>query len=74
MGLDTMLVVGFILVLFCVPAIMASWAEGRPLYFRVGVFVVALGFIAWPTLYAPDKYGPQQWVEVSLTVAARIIP
>lgn len=74
MGLDTMLVVGFVLVLFGVPAVMAAWAESRPLYFRLAVLALAIGFIAWPTLRAPNEYGPQNWVDVSLTVAARIIP
>ena len=74
MGLDTMLVVGFVLVLFSIPAVMASWAEGRPLVFRVAVLVIALGFIAWPSLRSPEEFGPKNWVNVSLTVAARIIP
>ena len=74
MGLDTMLVVGFVLVLFSIPAVMASWAEGRPLLFRVIVLAVALALIAWPSLRAPEDYGPQKWVDVSLTVVARIIP
>lgn len=74
MGLDTMLVVGFILVLLSIPAILAAWAESRPLYFRVSVMVLALALIAWPSLRFPTEYGPANWVEVSLTVAARIIP
>ncbi|MDG1739523.1 MAG: hypothetical protein P8L68_01295 [Paracoccaceae bacterium] len=74
MDLDTMLVVGFVLGLFSIPAILAAWSENRPLYFRLSVLALALGFIAWPTLRFPAEYGPSNWVEVSLTVAARIIP
>lgn len=74
MSLETMLVVGLILCLFCVPAILAAWSESRPLYFRLGVFVVALGLIGWPYLQSPAEYGPENWFEIALTVVAPIIP
>lgn len=74
MDLDTMLVVGLVLTLFSVPALMAAWAESRPLYFRAGVLVVAIGLVAWPYVRSPDEYSPENWMDISLTVAARIIP
>ena len=74
MSLETMLVVGLVLILFSVPAILAAWSEGRPLYFRLGVLVVALGLIGWPYLQSPEKFAPQNWFEIALTVIAPIIP
>ena len=74
MSLDTMLVVGLILIIFCIPALLAAWSESRPLYFRAGALLVALGMVAWPVIRSPEAFAPANWIEISLTVVARIIP
>ena len=74
MGLDTLLVAGFILTILSIPALLAAWADSRPLYFRLGFLGLALACIAYPYIQSPQDYGPQNWVEISVTVAARIIP
>jgi len=69
-----MLVVGLILVLFSVPAILAAWSESRPMYIRLGVFVIALGLIGWPYIQSPERFAPPNWFDIALSVVAPIIP
>jgi hypothetical protein len=74
MGYDVMLVCGLILGLFCIPAMLAAWAESQPLFIRGAFFLIAIAMVGWPVIQSPAEYGPKNWVDLSLNVAARIIP
>ena len=74
MSLETMLVMGLVLLLFTVPAVLAAFSESRPLYVRLAVLLIAVGLIVWPYLRDPQHFAPQNWFEIALTVVAPIIP
>lgn len=74
MGYDVMLVSGLVLGIFCIPALLAAWAESQPLFLRAAFLLIAVAMIGWPVIHSPAEYGPKNWVDHSLNVAARIIP
>lgn len=73
MSLDTLLSIGFVLIVFGFPALISAWANGRG-YFRP-LALLAIGIVSLANVWvtSPATHSPSQWIEGLFRVIALIL-
>ena len=71
MDYDLVLVIGFVLLLFAIPSLMAAWIEKRPPFIPAAVLAVAVILTGTAIILTPRPLSPGEIPHVFVDVIGR---